>query len=285
LQTARIGWHRSRRHSWPGCNCSCRIGNQYATTKTASIRVEVDIRPDGTSPHKNWFDRFDAQAAAKIVAARLRIVLFGGGTQRRQQADIDRARELPAQYCAIQRPEKRPADGRQGGETHELIGMALTRDLEKTAVARVERDPALAKALLDEAATLLPADDPETAPLILRDLVNATLGFEQLAQRTDLPSKSLHCMRSPEGNPSMDDLAAIFGAVGSSLQADLKVRTVKADSRDRSAHRHSGISDEASGCQARSFEGVANGRASECKADAALSSVAGGSGTGGASPS
>ena len=26
------------------------------------------------------------------------IVLFGGGTRRRQQADIDRAKELPAEY-------------------------------------------------------------------------------------------------------------------------------------------------------------------------------------------
>jgi DNA-binding phage protein len=157
----------------------------------------------------------------------LRVALSGGGTPRRQQAGIDRAGELHAQYCAIQRREKHPASGRQGREAHELIGMALTRDFKKTVVASVERDPALTKALLDEAATRLPADDPQTARLILRDLVNATLGFEQLAQRTDLPSKNLHRMRSPKGNPSMDDLAAIFGAVGS-LKADLNVRTVQA---------------------------------------------------------
>jgi DNA-binding phage protein len=106
--------------------------------------------------------------------------------------------------------------------------MALTRDFKKTVVARVERDPAFAKALLDEAATLFLADEPETARLILRDLVNATLGFEQLAKLTELPSKSLHRMLSPRGNPSMDNLAAIFGAVGSRLKVDLKVRTVKA---------------------------------------------------------
>jgi len=106
--------------------------------------------------------------------------------------------------------------------------MALTRDFKKTVVARVERDPAFAKALLDEAATLFLADEPETARLILRDLVNATLGFEQLAKLTDLPAKSLHRMLSPKGNPSMDNLAAIFGAVGSRLKVDLKVRTVKA---------------------------------------------------------
>jgi DNA-binding phage protein len=106
--------------------------------------------------------------------------------------------------------------------------MALTRDFKKTLVARVERDPAFAKALLDEAATLFLAGEPETARLILRDLVNATLGFEQLANATGLPSKSLHRMLSPKGNPVMDNLAAIFGAVGSRLKVDLKVRAVKA---------------------------------------------------------
>lgn len=60
--------------------------------------------------------------------------------------------------------------------------MALTRKFKKTVMARVERDAAFAKALLDEAATLFLSDEPEMARVILRDLVNATLGFEQLAR-------------------------------------------------------------------------------------------------------
>jgi len=95
--------------------------------------------------------------------------------------------------------------------------MALTRDFKKTVVARVERDPAFARELLDEATTLLISGEPETARVILRDLVNATLGFEQLAKLTDVPSKSLHRMLSPKGNPSMDNLAAIFRAVNSKI--------------------------------------------------------------------
>jgi DNA-binding phage protein len=62
---------------------------------------------------------------------------------------------------------------------------------------------------------------------MLRELVNATLGFEQLAKQTHLPSKSLHRMLSPKGNPSMDNLAAIFGAVGDRLKVGLKVRAIK----------------------------------------------------------
>ena len=93
--------------------------------------------------------------------------------------------------------------------------------------ARVERDPQFARALLDEAATLFLSDEPETARLILRDLVNATLGFEQLAKLTATPSKSLHRMLSPKGNPSMDNLAAIFSAVGGRLKVGLKVHAVR----------------------------------------------------------
>jgi len=69
--------------------------------------------------------------------------------------------------------------------------MALTCDFKATVVARVERDPKFAQALLDEAATLFLNGEPETARMILRDLVNPMLGFEKLAKLTDMPSKSL----------------------------------------------------------------------------------------------
>jgi DNA-binding phage protein len=105
--------------------------------------------------------------------------------------------------------------------------VSLTHDHKKTGVERVERDPAFAKALLDEAATLFLSGEPDTARLILRDLVNATVGFEQLAQLTQKPSKSLHRMLSPKGNPSMDNLAAIFGTVKNNLRVGFDVRAVE----------------------------------------------------------
>jgi DNA-binding phage protein len=104
--------------------------------------------------------------------------------------------------------------------------MTLTRDFKQTVVERVERDPAFAKALLDEAATLFLSGEPDAARLILRDLVNATVGFESLAELTHKPSKSLHRMLSPKGNPSMDNLAAIFGAVRNWLKVTFDVRVV-----------------------------------------------------------
>ena len=91
--------------------------------------------------------------------------------------------------------------------------MALTRNFKETVIQRVQNDASFAQALLDEAATLFLNGEPETARLNLRDLVNATIGFEQLSTLTAKPCKSLHRMLSPTGNPSMDNLAAIFGAV------------------------------------------------------------------------
>lgn len=106
--------------------------------------------------------------------------------------------------------------------------MALTRDFKQTIVERVNRDPEFAQALLDEAATLFLNGEPETARLILRDLVNATIGFEQLATMTDKPSKSLHRMLSTTGNPSMDNLAAIFRVLRACLNVNLEAHSVAA---------------------------------------------------------
>jgi DNA-binding phage protein len=106
--------------------------------------------------------------------------------------------------------------------------MALTRNFKETVIQRVQSDSSFAQALLDEAATLFLNGEPETARLILRDLVNATIGFEQLATLTAKPSKSLHRMLSPTGNPSMDNLAAIFRAVREKLQVNLQAHSVAA---------------------------------------------------------
>lgn len=83
--------------------------------------------------------------------------------------------------------------------------MALVNTPLQTWVARAERDPAFAKAPL--AATVFRNGEPETALLIPRDLVKATVGFEALARQTDKNGKSLHRMLSAHGNPTMGNLA------------------------------------------------------------------------------
>jgi DNA-binding phage protein len=106
--------------------------------------------------------------------------------------------------------------------------MALTRDFKETVVERVARDPAFARAMLDEASTLFLNGEPETARMMLRDLVNATVGFEQLAMLTGKPAKSLHRMLSLNGNPSMDNLAATFDVLRRTLEVEIEVHAVGA---------------------------------------------------------
>ena len=58
-------------------------------------------------------------------------------------------------------------------------------------------------------------------------LTGFTVGFEALAEITHKPSKSLHRMLSERGNPSMDNLAAIFGAIKNRLGVNFDVRVVE----------------------------------------------------------
>lgn len=112
-----------------------------------TIRVEEYIRADGSNPYQKWFDSLDAQAAAKVTVAKTRmelgnvssvkwfrgigeyvidwgpgyriylakdgerlIVLFGGGSKKGQQKDIDRAVVLHEEYKA----RKATAQDRKG---------------------------------------------------------------------------------------------------------------------------------------------------------------------------
>ena len=104
--------------------------------------------------------------------------------------------------------------------------MKLTRDFKDTVNARIQSDPVFATALLDEAISLFLNGEPETARLILRDLVNSTVGFEELAIKTSKPSKSLHRMLSAKGNPTMDNLTIILNVLRNQLHVDIKVQTV-----------------------------------------------------------
>jgi putative addiction module killer protein len=114
------------------------------------LTVVEYIRADQSNPYREWFDGLDPQAAAKVATAILRlemgntsrvkwigvigeyridwgpgyriylaregsalIVLFWGGTKRRQRADIRRAEELFAEYKAR---KAAAATSRGGGE-------------------------------------------------------------------------------------------------------------------------------------------------------------------------
>ena len=110
----------------------------------------------------------------------------------------------------------------------EARAMARTRDFNETVAACVQNDPAFAQSLLDEAITPFVNGEPESAKLILRDLVNATLGFEALADEIHKPAKSLHRMLSKSGNPTTSNVSAIFAAIKRALKVEVRARVVMA---------------------------------------------------------
>lgn len=106
--------------------------------------------------------------------------------------------------------------------------MALTREFRETVLARLQRDPAFAQALLDEAITLFVNGEPDSAKAILRDLVNATVGFEALAEEIHRPAKSVHRMLSQSGNPTMNNISAVFAAIKRALNVEVRMQVVAA---------------------------------------------------------
>jgi DNA-binding phage protein len=117
--------------------------------------------------------------------------------------------------------------------------MALTRDFRATVMARVERDPRFREALLAGALTAHLEGDMAAGRALLRDLVNATLGFEALARATGRPAKSLHRMLSPAGNPTSEAFFSIVRVVARAGRMRLVVRARASvpsrPSRNRSA--------------------------------------------------
>ena len=87
--------------------------------------------------------------------------------------------------------------------------MALTRSFKETIKARAERDPEFRMGLFREAIEAMLSDDLETGKVLLREYVNATVGFETLAHDMQKDPKSLMRMLSAKGNPRADNLLAM----------------------------------------------------------------------------
>jgi|SRR5271165_948997 len=87
--------------------------------------------------------------------------------------------------------------------------MPLTRSFKETIQARVRRDAAFRKQLLRESVERFVSGDIETGKALLRDYINATIGFAALAKVTEHSPKSLMRMLSPSGNPQARNLFEI----------------------------------------------------------------------------
>jgi hypothetical protein len=122
------------------------------------------------------------------------VILLGGGSKKRQSRDIQSALNHWKAYKHARRDK-----------------MPLTRSFKQTVQSRIEKDPEFREELLREGVECLLSGDLETGKAILRDYINATIGFEKLGELTHKPPKSLMRMLGPRGNPQARNLFEVIG--------------------------------------------------------------------------
>ena len=105
--------------------------------------------------------------------------------------------------------------------------MALTKDFKETIQIRAQRDPAFRKVLLQEGSECLRAGDIDTGKAVLRDYINATIGFEELSKVFGKSSKSLMRMFGPKGNPQASNLFAVISYLQEQEGIHLEVKARK----------------------------------------------------------
>lgn len=91
--------------------------------------------------------------------------------------------------------------------------MAITRNFKETIQARALSDPAFREGLLRESIESMISGDLETGKSLLRDYINATIGFEKLAALVGKDAKSLMRMLSAAGNPTAMNLFTLISVL------------------------------------------------------------------------
>ncbi len=86
----------------------------------------------------------------------------------------------------------------------------LTREFKETVQKRAQQDVKFRRALLLEAINEFLAGDTLTAKAMLRDYINATVTFDEVAHEMHKNTKSIQRMLGPNGNPTMDSLASML---------------------------------------------------------------------------
>jgi hypothetical protein len=106
--------------------------------------------------------------------------------------------------------------------------MALTKNFKETVRARVQRDPAFRRELLREGVENFLSGDVETGKNVLRDYINATIGFQKLGKVTHHSPKSLMRMLSPSGNPNARNLFEIVSCLQEKAGVHFKLKAFAA---------------------------------------------------------
>ena len=95
--------------------------------------------------------------------------------------------------------------------------MTTTKSFRETVAARAVNDPEFRYGLLTESLNAMLSGDLDAGKSLLRDYINATTGFEVLANGIGKSPKSLMRMLSASGNPTAKNL---FGIVSYLQQAE-----------------------------------------------------------------
>jgi DNA-binding phage protein len=77
-----------------------------------------------------------------------------------------------------------------------------------------------------------------TAKILLRDVINASVGFARLGDRVEVPEKSLMRMFGPTGNPRAEILIAVVAALKDECRLSLTVHAVPLRRRTARALEH-----------------------------------------------
>lgn len=107
--------------------------------------------------------------------------------------------------------------------------MPLTRSFKDTVQTRAQQDPRFRRALLVEAIEALLSGDMSTGKAVLRDYINATIGFEALGVATGVNPKSLMRMLGPSGNPQAANLFAVLEYLQKAERITLELRVGRRD--------------------------------------------------------
>jgi len=101
--------------------------------------------------------------------------------------------------------------------------MALTRSFKETLLEDLRRNPDFREALLREAIDVLLAGEVDVGKAVLRDYINATIGFERLGAKVKISPKSLMRMFGPKGNPQAKNLFAVINALQKDAGIELHI--------------------------------------------------------------
>jgi putative addiction module killer protein len=182
------------------------------------VREYIDV--NGQSHFAKWFNRLNVQAAAKLSIALIRL----------ENENLSNTKSVKGgvfEYRLEFGPGYRMYFGKDGSRLI-VKKMPLTRDFKQTIKARAESDPTFREELLKEGVQAFLIGDLDTGKALLRDFINATLGFPELAELSDKTPESLMRMLGPKGNPRAKNLLEIIQVLQEHEGLQLRVRAVHA---------------------------------------------------------